>query len=489
TSKSQPVSSRQEEKSSQIASVNYQCSLPYSISNKAELQPRLSTCNYQLSGQPDMHCGNEYLVESESLTHTSANNDQFNSGNRSLTVDDADADVDADDNHSDNDGISNASEDDGDHHQSDISIISPLPGQCSSNLFDDIDGDDEYQQQDVSNNGGDVVSRDVVYPPQHDSEVTEELNLNKSYNLSHFTINKNGVIDDDSHTCCNHVLTQDHDDAVDVDDDDGGGGGGQEVISETLASSVSLPDDDDDEQGEDSNVVLHGGGDDDNPSYTTTATRSTMTQSPPPLNHDDDYQLNQENRGDDDDNTEEAPPRDDDETLEEDLKINKDDDIPETSRWDENPTSNNSSSCSNIEQQQLSTSDSKHLMLIPNFFPMTPRIEEIFTSRSSDLLVMDKNSTQDDNKHDNSEKNVVDPLRSRLNARLSEAVHTVNRKSFTNMPNTTTTTSGDGGGRGGSSSSSSTDMIITDTITALINSGYKTRSLKKAERVFNMTLK
>nr|CAH8864370.1 unnamed protein product [Trichobilharzia regenti] len=253
-----------------------------------------------------------------------------------------------------------------------------------------------------------------------------------------------------------------------------------------------------------------------------------MTQSPPPLNHDDDYQsirqpelsltsshnilqsssiqlnkqdefykekfihnimyeLNQENRGDDD-NTEEAPPRDDDETLEEDLKINKDDDIPETSRWDENPTSNNSSSCSNIEQQQLSTSDSKHLMLIPNFFPMTPRIEEIFTNRSSDLLVMDKNSTQDDNKHDNSEKNIVDPLRSRLNARLSEAVHTVNRKSFTNMPNTTTTTSGDGGGRGGSSSSS-TDMIITDTITALINSGYKTRSLKKAERVFNMTLK
>ena len=50
--------------------------------------------------------------------------------------------------------------------------------------------------------------------------------------------------------------------------------------------------------------------------------------------------------------------------------LNKDDDLAETSRWD--------------TEQPLSVNSKLTPMFIPNFFPSTSRIEELFTSRTND---------------------------------------------------------------------------------------------------------
>ncbi|XP_018653049.1 putative ubiquitin-protein ligase BRE1 [Schistosoma mansoni] len=68
----------------------------------------------------------------------------------------------------------------------------------------------------------------------------------------------------------------------------------------------------------------------------------------------------------------------------------------------------------------------------------------------------------------------IDPLRNRLNNRLSEAVlYTMNTTMTDSNPQT----------------NNNANLIINDTLSAFITNGYKTRSLKKAERVFNMTFK
>lgn len=64
--------------------------------------------------------------------------------------------------------------------------------------------------------------------------------------------------------------------------------------------------------------------------------------------------------------------------------LDKDDDLAETSRWD--------------TEQPLSINSKLTPMFIPNFFPSTTRIEELFTSRTNDC--------QEDNKSMDSNTNL-----------------------------------------------------------------------------------
>ncbi|CAH8583939.1 unnamed protein product [Heterobilharzia americana] len=385
---------------------------------------------------------------------------------------------------------SNITPDDSDNNEndehSDISIVSPLPDHICSDIFDihyQSDGFIDKNEDVQLNNNFSEISREMNFHSEIKEEREEE-NMNKSYTLSQDNTKSDNHRTEEHLETPKRVYTEGNSNIVEVDD--------QEVISETAASSVWLPDDDD--VVDDIPGVLHQGNDEDH----SCTTRSTLTLSPPPLDTQSirqaevsltsshvlqsiqlnktiilsgdefindkvipklTFESNKENK-DQEDYTEVEQEKTADETLGS-LKTNKDEDISETSRWDENPTRTD---------KEIST-DIQQLLLIPNFFSATPRIEELFTNRSNDLQV-DKYST-DLNHADNVNKN-VDPLRSRLNARLSEAVHTINTTaSFKDKQQTT----------------NSTNMLITDTISALITNGYKTRSLKKAERIFNMTLK
>nr|AAW24534.1 SJCHGC04534 protein [Schistosoma japonicum] len=125
-----------------------------------------------------------------------------------------------------------------------------------------------------------------------------------------------------------------------------------------------------------------------------------------------------------------------------------------------------------MEPQQKSSIDSKPIMIIPNFFPSTSCIESILTGKTNDCHQEDK-SSMDSNTDLQDNKN-IDPLRDRLNKRLSEAVH---HTITTSMNNTAQI------------NNNSKNIIINDTLSALVINGYKTRGLKKAERIFSMTMK
>ncbi|CAH8580656.1 unnamed protein product [Schistosoma mattheei] len=403
-----------------------------------------------------------------------------------------------------NDDDTNTGKDD---EQSEISVVSPLLHDQSSNISDahDYNDDDDIISigtdiqhvtscNEISQEGGGSYDTDC----NKDEKKLEEDNVKQHHdNNNNDSRSSDKVVHNESgkyspmnnklsHTEINHVLNEILD---------------KESLSETSASSVWLPDDDDNVDNNSNNGVLHEN--DPNSLYT----QSTITQSPPSIDnqsirevevsltnshifqnmqldkpiisHENEltqnrsiqnevYGSNEEKTDKNRDNEEQREkgkilPLDNDDDNGAGLSYNsklldKDDDLAETSRWD--------------TEQPLSINSKLTPMFIPNFFPSTTRIEELFTSRTNDC--QEDNKSMDSNTNLSMNNKNIDSLRSRLNNRLSEAVrHTINTSMTDNNSQT----------------NNSTNLIINDTLSALITNGYKTRSLKKAERVFNMTLK
>ncbi|KAK4468686.1 hypothetical protein MN116_007868 [Schistosoma mekongi] len=382
-----------------------------------------------------------------------------------------------------------------DDERSDISIVSPLLLDQSSDISND---------NDVQNDDNDVISieTDVEHSTSFD-EFTKEVNNNNNkqpeddfkgpnMNILHYDENNSNKLSQigEGNDCSSlHAkLRSKINNQISTELPD------QETASETAASSVWLPDDDVD--------VLH----EDNV-YSLSATQSTITQSPPSLDnqsikqaelsltnshilqnthisesilaYDDEHinnrivrpevcesnkvKGNKNMEADEEGNGADKKYRLENDSVElfDGIKLNNDDDFAETSRWSDD-----------VEPQQKSSTNSKPVMTIPNFFPETSCIEAILTGRTNDCHQEDKSSM--DSNTDLLDNKNIDPLRDRLNKRLSEAVyHTIT----TSMNNTTQIRN------------NNTDIIINDTLSALITNGYKTRGLKKAERIFSMTMK
>ncbi|CAI2732163.1 unnamed protein product [Schistosoma spindalis] len=414
---------------------------------------------------------------------------------------------DGDNNDDDAHNKENIANTDKDDEQSEISVVSPLLHDQSSNISDahEYNDDDDIISigtdiqhvtscNEISQEGGGSYDTEC----NNDEKKLEEDNVKQPHDNNNNSRSSNKIVHNESgqyspvnnelsHTEINHVLNEILD---------------QESLSETSASSVWLPDDDDNVDNNSNNDLLHQN--DPNSLYT----QSTITQSPPSIDnqsirqvevsltnshifqniqmdkpivsHENEITQNRiiqnkvsnEEKMDKDGVNEEKQiekgkilqlDNDDDDDNGAELSdnsklLNKDDDLAETSRWD--------------TEQPLSMNSKLTPMFIPNFFPSTSRIEELFTSRTNDC--QEDSNSMDSNTNLRINNKNIDSLRSRLNNRLSEAVlHTMNTSMTDNN----------------SQINNSTNLIINDTLSALITNGYKTRSLKKAERVFNMTLK
>uniref|UniRef100_A0A5K4FF20 C2 domain-containing protein n=1 Tax=Schistosoma mansoni TaxID=6183 RepID=A0A5K4FF20_SCHMA len=464
----------------------------------------IDDCSFTNSTNENIDClisnSLKQSTENGRLNTMEKDNDNNNIDVESALTNDGDNDDDA----HNKENIVNTDKDD---EQSEISVVSPLLHDQSSNISDAHDYNDDEDIisigtdiqhitscNEISREGGGSYDTDC----NNDEKKLEEDNVKQLHNNNNDSRSSNKIVHNESeqyspmnnklsHTEINNVLTELLN---------------QKSLSETSASSVWLPDDDDDNVDNSSNNgILY----ENDPS--SLYTRSTITQSPPSIDnqsirqvevsltnsqniqmnkpiisHEHEltqnriiqnkvYESNEEKMDRNRDNEEEQRDKakilrldndDDDDNsagYSDKLKLlNKDDDLAETSRWD--------------TEQPLSVNSKLTPMFIPNFFPSTSRIEELFTSRTNDCQE-DSNSMDSNTNLSNNNKN-IDPLRNRLNNRLSEAVlYTMNTTMTDSNPQT----------------NNNANLIINDTLSAFITNGYKTRSLKKAERVFNMTFK